>query len=56
MGEAIRREDPQEERINIPSNPKHFWKYRMHITLEQLLKEKEFNSQLKDFIEASGRA
>jgi 4-alpha-glucanotransferase len=56
MDEVIRRENPQEERINIPSNPKHFWKYRMHITLEQLLKEKEFNTQLKDFIEASGRA
>ena len=56
MDEAIRRENPLEERINIPSNPKHFWKYRMHITLEQLLKEKEFNIQIKDFIEASGRA
>ena len=56
MDEVIRRENPQEERINIPSNPKHFWKYRMHITLEQLVKEKEFNTQLKDFIEASGRA
>ena len=55
MNELIRRENPREERINIPSNAGHYWKYRMHCTLEQLLKEKEFNADLKELIEASGR-
>ncbi|MBC7850608.1 MAG: 4-alpha-glucanotransferase [Chitinophagaceae bacterium] len=56
MSETIRRPNPHEERINIPANSKHFWKYRMHLTLEQLLKEKDFNNELLEFLEASGRA
>lgn len=55
ISEAIRRENPNEERINIPANPKHYWRYRMHLTLEQLLKEKEFNEELESYIKASGR-
>lgn len=55
MDQNIRREDPHEERINIPSVPKHYWRYRMHICLEELLKEKDFNDNLKKIIEASGR-
>jgi 4-alpha-glucanotransferase len=55
MSEVLRRENPLEERINIPANPKHYWRYRMHITLEDLLKEKAFNLELKSYVEASGR-
>ncbi|WP_332735226.1 4-alpha-glucanotransferase [Flavihumibacter sp.] len=52
----LRRSDPSAERINIPSNPKHYWRYRMHMTLEELLKEKDFNHSLKEYIKAGGRA
>jgi 4-alpha-glucanotransferase len=55
MDEKIRRIDPHEERINVPANPKHYWQYRMHISIEDLMKEKDFNESLKQFIEASGR-
>ena len=55
MDENIRREDPQEERINIPSNPHHHWKYRMHISLERLLKETAFNGKIRKYIMESGR-
>ena len=55
MSEHLRREDPHEERINVPAIPKHYWRYRMHIPLETLIKEKEFNEQLRDLVEASGR-
>lgn len=55
MSAELRRENPHEERINIPANPKHYWRYRMHISLEQLLKEKEFNNELGEYIHASGR-
>jgi 4-alpha-glucanotransferase len=51
----LRREDPSEERINNPANPNHYWNYRMHIPLEQLIKEKDFNKELKDYITNSGR-
>jgi 4-alpha-glucanotransferase len=56
MDENIRRFDPHEERINIPSNPRHYWQFRMHISLEDLIREKEFNNNLKGYIDASGRS
>ncbi|MEO5996510.1 MAG: 4-alpha-glucanotransferase [Chitinophagaceae bacterium] len=55
MSETLRQENPDEERINIPADPKHFWGYRMHFPLEQLVKEKEFNEKLKGYVLASGR-
>jgi 4-alpha-glucanotransferase len=55
MSENLRREDPHGERINQPADPKHVWNYRMHLTLEQLLKEKDFNAELEDYIEKSAR-
>lgn len=55
MNEKLRRQNPHEERINEPANPTHYWNYRMHISLEQLMKEKEFNEELKDYIKNSGR-
>ncbi|MGB8193878.1 MAG: 4-alpha-glucanotransferase [Chitinophagaceae bacterium] len=55
MNDNIRRENPNEERINIPANPKHYWRYRMHLYLEDLLKSKEFNEELKEYVHISGR-
>jgi len=55
MNETLRRENPEEERINQPADPKHYWRYRMHLTLEELLKEKEFNEELKGYVVHSGR-
>ncbi|MEO6219083.1 MAG: 4-alpha-glucanotransferase [Ginsengibacter sp.] len=51
----IRRENPHDERINIPSESNHYWHYRMHISLEDLLKEKEFNDEVKKYLIESGR-
>lgn len=55
MSDELRRENPHEERINIPANPKHYWRYRMHLSLEDLLKAKDFNQELKEYVNASGR-
>ncbi len=55
MSEQIRRENPHDERINIPANPHHYWRYRMHLTVEELSKEKDFNHGLSQEVEASGR-
>ena len=52
---ALRREDPNEERINQPANPEHYWNYRMHIYLEELIKQQDFNAGLKADIIAAGR-
>ena len=51
----LRRQMPHEERINNPAINPWYWKYRMHITLEQLLEEKDFNRQLQELIKESGR-
>jgi 4-alpha-glucanotransferase len=55
MSEKLRRENPHDERINVPANPKNYWKYRMHISLEQLNKEKEFNDEIAEYVHTSGR-
>ncbi len=55
MNGQIRRDNPNEERINIPANPKHNWCYRMHITLEILLNQTSFNSTLKTSIVLASR-
>jgi len=52
---TIRRENPHDERINVPANPRHYWRYRMHMTLESLLKEDRFNAELKALMQESGR-
>ena len=51
----IRRENPQEEQINVPANPRHYWRYRMHLTMEELLADKDFTMRLHNKIAASGR-
>lgn len=42
ISEKLRRNNPEEERINIPADPQHNWNYRMHLTLEKLVNEEEF--------------
>ncbi len=55
MSEQFRRENPHDERINVPADPHHYWRYRMHLTLEELIKEKEFNEELRGYVESSRR-
>ena len=55
ISDKVRRENPHDERINVPSNSKHSWRYRMHIKMEDLLEENEFNDELRNFIKQSGR-
>jgi 4-alpha-glucanotransferase len=55
ISEKLRRENPNDERINVPANPKHYWRYRMHISIEDLIKEDAFNQEFGGFISASKR-
>ena len=52
---TLRRQDPREELINIPANPRHYWRYRMHLTVDELLDAGEFNDYLREKIRNSGR-
>lgn len=51
----LRRENPADEQINIPAISRHYWRYRMHMTVEDLLKQDSFNSIVTDKIHHSGR-
>jgi 4-alpha-glucanotransferase len=51
----LRRANPFEERINEPSNPQHYWRYRLHISLEELLQEGSFNQKVRDLLLLAGR-
>jgi 4-alpha-glucanotransferase len=55
IDEKLRLPDPNGERINIPANPRHYWRYRMHLTIEQLMKADAFNEEVKMLISHSGR-
>ena len=55
MNEAIRNPNIDAERINIPANPRHYWRWRMHITLEELMSLTEFNQHIRQMIEESER-
>ncbi len=55
MSATLRRENPNEERINVPADPNHRWVYRMHLYLEDLLKEHIFNEELRAAVSESGR-
>ena len=52
---SIRREDPREEQINVPANPRHYWRYRMHLTVQELLAHTDFNKYLASKIKNTGR-
>lgn len=51
----IRRADPREEQINVPAHSRHYWRYRMHLTLEDLLGETLLNRRIKSLVDDSGR-
>lgn len=53
--ETLRLPDADAERINIPANPKHYWRYRMHLNIEDLAADKRFVQNITEMISQSGR-
>lgn len=47
IDEDIRMKNAIGERINVPANPHHFWNYRMHISLEDLMQADSLNTQIR---------
>ncbi len=48
VDEELRAEDPESERINVPANSRHYWRYRMHLSIEELLAAKAFNAKVSE--------
>lgn len=55
IDDTLRRKNIDTERINVPANPEHYWRYRMHLTLEELLQADTFNEKVKALIVEAGR-
>jgi 4-alpha-glucanotransferase len=55
MDAKLRRMNARAEQINVPANPKHYWRFRMHVNVEDLIAAKEFNKELKALVTQSGR-
>ena len=55
MDDTIKRSDIESERINVPAESRHYWRYRMHIPLEQLLTADAFNQKIVKLIDEAGR-
>ena len=55
IDENLRLPDQNAERINIPANPRHYWRYRMHTTIEQLMQADSLNEEISTLIIQSGR-
>lgn len=53
--EALRLPDADAERINNPATPKHYWRYRMHLNIEDLAADKRFVQNITEMISQSGR-
>ena len=55
IDEHLRLPDANAERINIPANPHHYWRYRMHLTIDDLIANKGYNDTIKEMLAQNGR-
>jgi 4-alpha-glucanotransferase len=54
MDSELWNKNPREERINVPSSDNK-WKYRMHLTIEQLIAAERYNKKVKTMVTRSKR-
>ena len=55
IDEHLRLKDANAERINIPANPNHYWRYRMHLNIEDLKHDKQFTEGIRRMIVLGNR-
>lgn len=55
MDSELRRPNPAEEQINVPADSNHYWRYRMHLNLEELIVAANFNEHVRTMIQGCGR-
>ena len=56
MDGGLRSKHPREERINVPSDPYNRWKYRMHLSIDDLLRADKYNNKVRTMITRSRRS
>ena len=55
IDDEARNPHPEDERINVPANPRHYWRWRMHLSIEQLMGNTALNDKIRGLIKQSGR-
>ncbi|MFZ1579599.1 MAG: 4-alpha-glucanotransferase, partial [Saprospiraceae bacterium] len=55
LDKNLRKEDAFSEQINEPSNPKHYWRYRFHMPIEDLQNATDLNLNIRELVAKSGR-
>ncbi len=55
ISDELRLPDANAERINIPANPRHYWRYRMHLNIDDMIKADDFNQAIRSLIIQSAR-
>ncbi|SEA44794.1 4-alpha-glucanotransferase [Arachidicoccus rhizosphaerae] len=55
MEDSLHIAEVDKEQINHPENPDQYWRYRMPVSIEQLLELKDFNKNLKEMVESADR-
>ncbi len=54
--EQLTNPNMDNERINNPAVFPHYWRYRMHVNVENLIESTTFNQKISDWLNDSGRA
>jgi 4-alpha-glucanotransferase len=50
INETLRNPDIDSERINVPAHSRHYWRYRMHLTIEKLLETEQLNEEIIELV------
>ena len=51
----LRHGNPADEQVNHPEDPDNKWRWRMHLTLRQLLDEAAFTTKVATLVKDSNR-
>ena len=52
---SLRNDHVDNERINNPAVFPHYWRYRMHLNVEDLKNQTDFNNKIAYWVQDSGR-
>ncbi len=55
MDETLRRKDAAAERVNVPADAHHYWRYRMHLDLDEMLQNADLIKEISDLVRQSSR-
>ena len=55
IDEHLRLKRAEAERVNVPANPQHYWRYRMHLNMEDLKHDKSFIEGIREMVVKGNR-